>query len=431
LDETTAVVYLKDRQGRYLLINRQFEELFHVSKAEVVGKTDQDLFPVEVARAFRKNDLRVIETQMPVQFDEVAPHDDGPHDYVSVKFPLHDAGGELYAVCGISTDITQRKRAIEKLRDEDRILKKLLDLQERERRLVAYDIHDGFVQYVVGAKMILEGATRKLKDDDLAEVEALLQVEQLLAKAIEEGRRVIGDLRPMIIDEKGIVEAIHYLIAEAETKQKPAISFSHHVQFDRLDPLMEGAMFRIVQEALTNAQRHSQAEHVAVALTQVDDQVRLEIRDDGIGFDPSRVSKDRFGLDGIRKRGAGETLGNRRDSHSGIVAGESGRCDISLECADVGGAVQHLAAQVSVVDRVKVAQCQLPDTTTREVVRGRAADATDTDEQHCCLCNPFLTGFAHLRQCQVARIAILLRIFGCHQSSIVTSRIVTASTGTS
>ena len=303
LDETTAVVYLKDRQGRYLLVNRQFEELFHVSKAEVVGKTDLDIFPAEVAREFRKNDLHVLETQVPVQFDEIAPHDDGIHDYISVKFPLRDASGEVYAVCGISTDITQHKRALEKLRDEDRILKKLLDLQERERRLMAYDIHDGFVQYVVGAKMILESATRKLEHRDLTEAEALLQVEQLLAKAIEEGRRVIGDLRPMIIDEKGIVEAILYLIAEVKTRQKPAITFSHHVQFDRLDPLMEGAMFRIVQEALTNAKRHSRAEHVSVGLTQIDDQVCLEIRDDGIGFDPSRVSKERFGLDGIRKRG--------------------------------------------------------------------------------------------------------------------------------
>ncbi|MCH8922811.1 MAG: PAS domain-containing protein [Planctomycetes bacterium] len=303
LDETTAVVYLKDRQGRYLLINRQFEELFHVSKAEVLGKTDLDLFPAETAREFRKNDLHVLETQAPVQFDEIAPHDDGLHNYISVKFPLRDASGEPYAVCGISTDITEHKLTLEKLRDEDRILKKLLDLQERERRLVAYDIHDGFVQYVVGAKMILEGAAGKLQDEENPEAEALLQVEQLLAKAIEEGRRVIGDLRPMIIDEKGIVEAIYYLIAEAGIKQKPAISFSHHVQFDRLDPLMEGAMFRIVQEAITNAQRHSQAEHVTIGLTQIDDQVRLEIRDDGIGFDPADVPEDRFGLDGIRKRG--------------------------------------------------------------------------------------------------------------------------------
>ena len=58
-----------------MLINRQFEELFHVSKEDVVGKTDHDLFPEEVAREFRKNDLHVLATQVPVQFDEVAPHD--------------------------------------------------------------------------------------------------------------------------------------------------------------------------------------------------------------------------------------------------------------------------------------------------------------------------------------------------------------------
>ncbi len=111
LDNTTAVIYLKDKQGRYLLINRQFEDLFHVTRQQVVNKTDFDLFPSKMAEAFQVNDREVLERRTPLEFEEIAPHDQEVRTYISVKFPLCDAAGIPYAVCGISTDITERKRA--------------------------------------------------------------------------------------------------------------------------------------------------------------------------------------------------------------------------------------------------------------------------------------------------------------------------------
>ncbi|KAB2832510.1 MAG: PAS domain-containing protein, partial [Candidatus Brocadia sp.] len=108
LDNTTAVIYLKDTDGRYILINQQFEKLFHVTKEQVVGKTDYDLFPKENADAFRLNDRKVIDTRRSLVIDEVAPHDDGMHTYISLKFPMYDSVDGLYGVCGISTDITER-----------------------------------------------------------------------------------------------------------------------------------------------------------------------------------------------------------------------------------------------------------------------------------------------------------------------------------
>ena len=115
LDNATAVIYIKDTQGRYLLINRQYETLFHITREEVTGKTDHDLFPKEAADAFRANDLEVLRAGAPIKVEEVAPHDDGLHTYISLKFPLRDPEGKAYAVCGISTDITDRKRAEEAL----------------------------------------------------------------------------------------------------------------------------------------------------------------------------------------------------------------------------------------------------------------------------------------------------------------------------
>jgi PAS domain S-box-containing protein len=111
LDNTPAVVFIKDIQGRYVFINRQYEKLFHVDNAKVKGKTDYDLWPKEVADVLRANDRKVIETNTPVEFEEVVPHDDRLHTYIAVKFPLCDSTGNVYAVCGIAMDITERKKA--------------------------------------------------------------------------------------------------------------------------------------------------------------------------------------------------------------------------------------------------------------------------------------------------------------------------------
>jgi PAS domain S-box-containing protein len=108
VNNSNAVIYVKDAGGHYLMINRRFEELFHVTKSAILGKTDLDLFPKERAEAFRVVDAQVISSGTMVQVEELAPQDDGLHNYVSVKCPLFDAEGKTSGVCVISTDITER-----------------------------------------------------------------------------------------------------------------------------------------------------------------------------------------------------------------------------------------------------------------------------------------------------------------------------------
>src|SRR5205823_3843697 len=98
LDNSPAVVHLKDLHGRYLLINRRFETLFHVTQDQVIGKSSYDLFPEETAARLLANDQAVLQARAALQLEEVVPHEDGPHTYVSVKFPLYDAAGAPYAV---------------------------------------------------------------------------------------------------------------------------------------------------------------------------------------------------------------------------------------------------------------------------------------------------------------------------------------------
>lgn len=121
IDNSAAVIYLKDSEGRYILINKRYEELFHITKEDIKGKTDFDIFPDNIASSFRANDLEVLKSGRPIRFDEVVPHDDGIHYYISMKVPILDSNGVSFELCGISTDITERKR----IEDEIDLLKSI------------------------------------------------------------------------------------------------------------------------------------------------------------------------------------------------------------------------------------------------------------------------------------------------------------------
>jgi signal transduction histidine kinase len=195
-----------------------------------------------------------------------------------------------------------RLRAEEKLREEQQLLRQVLDLQERERRLIAYEIHDGLAQQLTGGLMQLQ-ALRHLSDRQGERAERDLDaLQHILSDGLVEARRLIAGLRPMILDELGVVAAIDHLIHETQERDSLEVEFVHEEDLRRLVPPLETAVFRVVQEALNNARRHSQSESVLVQLTVRGDRVRVAVEDWGVGFEPSRVQENRFGLRGIRER---------------------------------------------------------------------------------------------------------------------------------
>ena len=122
-DNTTAVIYVKEASGRYIFVNRRFEQIFGLRADHIIGFTDHQIFPRHFADAFRTNDVEVLERNSTVEYEETAPHVDGPHTYISIKFPLRDQAGIPYALCGISTDISERKQAENLLRSHEQQLR--------------------------------------------------------------------------------------------------------------------------------------------------------------------------------------------------------------------------------------------------------------------------------------------------------------------
>jgi PAS domain S-box-containing protein len=307
LKYTPAVVSIKDKEGRYNLVNSRFEELFALRNEEVQGKTDHEIFPGDVADQFCQNDRRVLSEGCSCQAEEQVSQPDGVHTYLSVKFPVYDETGLISGICGISTDITAVKKAQEQLR---RLSGSIMDRQEKERKAIARELHDELGQLLTALRMDSVWLRDRLKDADAKASARALTMCTLIDKTIEDVRGMAIRLRPGVLDTLGLVDALEWVTSDFE-KRTSITCFFQHRGVPNIKDTLATAAYRITQEALTNVARHAKASRVDVALGAEDGVLTLTVSDDGCGFNLQHLTdSDGLGLAGMRERAglAGGTL---------------------------------------------------------------------------------------------------------------------------
>ena len=308
IDNTSAVIYMRDSGGRYILVNRQYEELFDVRRVDIIGLTDHDLFPKEVADDFRANDLKALAQGAPIQMEEIAPHPDGPHTYITVKYPITDVTGRATAICGISTDITPLKRAEEKERRlnaelEARVRSRTAELEASTRELdaFAYSVsHDlrAPLRAVVGfSEVLLQECLDQLNEqgqDYLRRVVAATErMGQLIDDLLNLSRATRTELTRQPVDLTSIA---HRVVADLAVTDSPRSVFDVDLTIDEgLRAVGDPALLELVlRNLIANAWKFSAKQdepRIRIGSVEQDGTRAFFVRDNGAGFDPRYADK--------------------------------------------------------------------------------------------------------------------------------------------
>ncbi len=295
-----------DNDGKAVYWNPAAERMFGYSRDEMLGRdVHAILTPARYARqaikAFGNFKVSGHGKAVGSVLELTALRKDGsefPIEIAVSAFKMSD----LWCAAAIIRDISERKKAQAALERERGTLRHMLESSDHERHLISCEIHDGLAQLLAAALMQFE-AYQSFKDTTPeAASEALALGMRLLREGHAEARRLIGGLRLPQLDEGGVLAAIESLAKECGKQNKVKIKFRSNVPQLNLAPMLENAIFRIVQECLTNACRHSQSKKVKVELMRHDNQLRIEVRDWGVGFPVDHVGEGHFGLEGIRER---------------------------------------------------------------------------------------------------------------------------------
>jgi signal transduction histidine kinase len=209
-----------------------------------------------------------------------------------------------------------------RLRD---LVGKLLRAQEEERRLVAYEVHDGLAQVATAAHQHLQAFAERHTPDAEEGRRDLERILRLVRATVSDARRIIADLRPTALDDLGLAATISQEV-ERLREDGYRVDYQDELGEERLPVAAETAFFRVAQEALTNVRKHAQTQRVRIELRRREDEVRLEVQDYGRGFDPTAASVEsgpgaRVGLAGMRERVS--MLGGRLEIHSQPDGGTS------------------------------------------------------------------------------------------------------------
>jgi len=241
-------------------------------------------------------------------------------------------------------EIQQRKEAEERRNAQHVYLKKVLQVQDLERKFISHDIHDGTVQSVIAANMHLESALRLGETGSAADAEReVREAHRLLKDVLAETRRMIAGIRPPTLDDLGIGAAVEEFVAD-NRRHGLDVDFRNGVGDRRWSPAIEMTLYRIVQESLSNIRRHGGVERATINLRTVDSGIEVTIADRGHGFDVASAADTEFGLRGIRERAA--AVGGHAEITSVIGSGTTVRALLPmLDPAEAAAAERNRAEE--------------------------------------------------------------------------------------
>jgi len=233
---------------------------------------------------------------------------------------LLDESGKLRGFSRITHDITERRRAEEDLHSyADRLRvtsRRLVEIQEAERRLLAGELHDRVGQNLTALGLNLSIVASGLPAEDYPELAARLEESSLLVQGtVDAMRNVMAELRPHALDDYGLPAALRTLAASFSRRTGIQVAFQGDAPATELPKPVDLAMFRIAQEALNNVAKHSNADRVEIAVKRVNGLATMSVRDNGVGFDPRRI--------GASNNGAGWGLLIMRERAEAVGAGFS------------------------------------------------------------------------------------------------------------
>jgi PAS domain S-box-containing protein len=305
MDNNPAVAFLKDERGRFLYYNRTHQLFFQHGSDDWLGKTVFDVYPPEVASRLQEHDDKVLAAGRLLQTQEVVPAPDGsPHHWLVFKFPVRDVAGHTY-LGGVAINVTERLRAEEQSHEYAQRLqslsRRMLEVQEQERRHLAVELHDEVGQVLTGLKLTLE-ASRHLPVDQFPDCLATAQA--LLSELTTRVRDLSLRLRPTMLDDLGLLSALLWLFERYTALTGVQVRFEHRGLEGRFHPDVETGAYRIVQEAVTNVARHTHVAEVAVRIWLDQDLLCIRIEDRGNGFDagPPPAGAASTGLSGMQER---------------------------------------------------------------------------------------------------------------------------------
>ena len=297
-----------DKEYRVLRANETFLALSGATKEETLGKKCYEVFRGPLCHTPGCPLRRILRHEEWVEVDAEKERRDGVKvPCIVTATPFRDPEGELVGIVEDFKDISDRKRSekeVLKSREQLRDLATHLQgIREKERAHIAREIHDELGQSLTALKMDLHWMRNKLPDRDESLIQKTDAISDLVDSTMKMVKKISSELRPLLLDDFGLSAAIEWQVEEFQERTGIPCELNSEPQEIVLDQAISIAVFRVVQEALTNVTRHADATGVEVSLKKEDGLVTMEVRDDGHGISKEHLLDPKsFGLIGMRER---------------------------------------------------------------------------------------------------------------------------------